>query len=540
MEASFCVQTEQRIPAAEGAGRDPSSELVVFIMKICMTYAVCILLLAALIAPFGAGALTDGQKETLVSYTDRFIEDGNAPISDKNRTGYLQYGVKEVWRTYQLFLSFNYEVYTTTPSGSRQKILFMMNPDGYTSYDLYADEISRSPGGYLKPGNYLCLDCSAFVAWIYKAVFGLRFDYAETGNNSIRNWSTLHYLGSSFAYLRKVTTDRGVTALFRDVWSKIDPKGGIAFSDLCEIQNKLEVGDILVGRNSSSDWGHIMFYGGDGYIYQSSSTPQVMPDGSLNTHLIRRQLLSELTNAVYTEIHVLRISDGVIPEDFDGWNVPVDFASLSTSRSQFDSTAPAFIYIDIEGTYNPNGTKTVTLRATDEFGDMKPLYLADGTTVIRGSAYGESGVLGIYINETGTLPEDLYEFSATRNTYSVRKLADGVHYIWARDAAENVSQRLTVTIGETSTVTRREADGSETLIARFSENGKEIVTPLVKAKEAATSAAQTGQTEDPGDDVTETEKVRSSCRASASVFVLGVCALAAPAALARKERGAGG
>ena len=473
-------------------------------MKTFVTYAVCVLILAAFLVPLGVSALTNAQKQTLVSYADRFIEEGNAPLSPSNRTGCLQYGVKEVWKTYQLFLSYNDEVYTTNSYGGRQKILFMMNPDGYSSYDKYLEEISGGRGGYLKEGEYLCLDCSAFVAWIYKAVFGLRFDYAETSNNSIRNWSTLHYLDSSFSYLRKVSTDRGTSNLFRDVWSKIDPKGGIAFSDLCAVLNKIEVGDILVGRNSSSGWGHIMFYGGDGYVYQSSSTPQTMPDGTLNTRLIRRQLLSELTNKSYTEIHVLRISDGILPEDFDGWNVPVDFKSLTTSSSQFDNTPPVFTYVKIDGKYGPDGTKTVTLRAKDEFGDMKPLYLADRTTVARGSAYGESGVLGIYINESGTLPESLYEFSATRNTFSTRKLRDGVHYIWVRDAAENVSPRLTVAIGETSTVTRLEDDGTETVIARFSSGGDEYITPLVTEKKQSdseppeTSSPKDGTTDDNG------------------------------------------
>ncbi len=467
--------------------------------KTILFLLVSVMLLTSCLPLTASAALTDAQKNTLIAYTDRFLEDGNA-------TGKLQYGIKEVWRTYQGFFSFNNEVYTTTADGKRQKILYMMNPKGYRNYDQYLAEISGGKGGYLEEGEYMALDCSAFVAWIYKAVFGLRFDYVQ--DNTVRNWSTLHYMHQNYSDLRMVRLKNGKNlSVLKEIHYKKVNEGTISLASV-EKDVELEVGDILVGRNENTGWGHVIFYGGDGYVYHSSSTPQTLPDGSLNLNLMRKQLLSELTNESYTVIRIYRINDGILPEDFAGYNVPFDFSKSNAKKTPYDTTPPAFTVLEVAESYSEKSAggvkstgKVVTVKVTDEFGTDPVLYLSsDRSTVMKGSAYGESGVLGVYTNQTGVL-EGLYDFPSSKKTDYEYFLADGTYYFWVRDAAENVSQRYTVTIGETSTVTRKLADGSEEEIATYGEGKTQVKVELTSAKET-TAAPKPAESSEPSEETT--------------------------------------
>lgn len=460
-----------------------------------LIFLLAVLLGISALLPLHAAALTDAQKNTLIAYTDKFLEDGNK-INAGKQMWTLQYGTKEVWRTYQLFLSHNNEVYTTAEDGKRVKILYMMNPRGYKTLSAYTGEISGGKGGFLLEGDYLCLDCSAFVALIYKNVFGVRFDYAETKNNNIRNWSTAHYLGPQYEpTLRRIAGSGKNTSMFREIVFKKSETATLALSDLVSSLDKMEVGDLIIGRNTSSGWGHIGFYGGDGTMYHSSSTPLVNEDGTVSPYLMRKQLLSDLPNVNYTEIRVYRLADGILPEDFAGYNVPIDFASLSTTSTPFDNTPPAFVSVKVDEKYNSTQKKTVKIKVTDEFGTDPVVYLADGTSVFKGSAYGESGVSGLYTNTTGVLCENLYDIPVSKQTDYEYEFADGTYYFWVRDAAENVSPRFTVTIGEKSTVTRREDDGSETLISSFAESGSETFVELdTREKPASETTAAAEET----------------------------------------------
>jgi len=500
-------------------------------MKKTILFFLCAVMLMTACLPLTASAaLTDAQKNTLIAYTDKFLEDGNA-------AGKLQYGIKEVWRTYQGFSSYNNEVYITNNQGKRQKILYMMNPKGYRNYDAYLAEISGGKGGYLEEGEYMALDCSAFVAWIYKAVFGLRFDYVQ--DDTVRNWSTLHYMDQKFSNIRTVRLSNGKNlSVLKEIHYKKVNEGLFSLASI-EKDVELEVGDIIVGRNEGTGWGHVIFYGGDGYVYHSSSTPQTMPDGSLNLNLMRKQKLSELTNDSYTVIRAYRINDGILPEDFEGYNVPFDFSKSNAKKTPYDTTAPAFTVITVDEDYSEKKAggmtatgKKVTIKVTDEFGTEPVLYLSsDRSTVMKGSAYGESGVLGVYTNQTGTL-EGLYDFPSSKKTDYEYFLEDGTYYFWVRDAAENVSQRYTVTVGETSTVSRKLADGSEEEIAVYGVGKTEVKVELTAAKETAaspetTSAPDETTTADEGQEPSESNGALLPVLigAVAVVAVIGVVAV---------------
>lgn len=493
-------------------------------MKKIIFIAVSVILLASFCMPLGVNAaLTDAQKQTLIEFTDKFIEDGNAD-------GKIQYGIKEVWRTYQLYLSYNDEVYTTTKNGTRQKILFMMNPKGYKNMQVYLDEVSGGKGGYIENGDYLCLDCSAFTCIIYKLVFGLRFDYIQ--DSTARNWSTLHFLDQNYYNLRAVIGLNGKTThVFKEIYHTKTSDGTLLpMSKVLESATELEVGDIIVGRNETSGWGHIGFYGGDGYMYHSSSTPAVNEDGSLSPYLIRKQKLSEISNNAYTILRVLRIADNILPEDFAGYNVPVDFASLSKESTPYDNAAPAFTRFEISEGYVRDGNKKITIKVSDEFGTDPVLYLAsDKSTVLKGSGYGESGVLGVYTNATGELPKDVYEMDTNKKTDYEYYYGDGTYYFWVRDAAENVSLRYKAVIGgDVSSVYRTEQDGSETLIAEYGKDRTKVIVELTTAKETTSSPSESSDLENTGtQDNTSNNKTKNIL----IMVALSVIALAAVAVI---------
>lgn len=136
-----------------------------------------LLFLLLFIPTVSEAALTETQQNNIVEFARDFVSDGND-------AGLLQYGAIRVYQTYQLKLV-HADANYVTHNGKRVKILFMMNPNGYPDYDAYFAELVNSTGGYLDPGDYLVLDCSGFMALLYKHVFGLRFDYVNSNHLSV-------------------------------------------------------------------------------------------------------------------------------------------------------------------------------------------------------------------------------------------------------------------------------------------------------------------------------------------------------------------
>lgn len=431
-------------------------------MKKITKILICSLLLCAVLVCVANAKLSDAQKESLIEYTEKFVEEGNS-------RGLLQYGSFNNYVTYQLGLV--HPTRCIVKSGDSEiKTIWMMNPRGYATYSAYQASLKSATQGYFKEGDYLILDCSAFVALMYKEVFGLRFDYGISGH--ISNWTTSHYLLDEHADERRIVDpESGETKEIFEVISAIDHDTAtdLSLRDMDIAPDELQVGDIIVGLNRNSDWGHIIFYAGDGYIYHSSSTPYVLPDGSVHNYLIRKEPLKNLSNRSYTMVKVLRINDGILPEGFEGYDFDVDFDALTLDSRAFDTTPPVIESVTVSNDFVKGNLKKMTVLLSDEIGEGTTLYfIGDDKKVLRGPSDGASGVMGIYASVSGTAPTDIEEFGTLQATHYEELRAKGQYYLWAIDAAQNLSVRHRVVIGEeASYVYRSPEDGEEVLLSTF-------------------------------------------------------------------------
>ena len=426
-------------------------------MKKTAKIVVCALLIFAAFAVFASAKLTDAQKQSLTAFTENFIENGNS-------RHLLQYGAWENFKGFQLGLVHVTGIYNDTKKDDPTQIIWMMRPDGYKNINEFNFDFT-SRGSYFAEGDYMILDCSAFAALMYKAVFGLRFDYGVAGH--ISNWTTGHYMLDEYKDLRRVYKYDGSGEeidLF-EVISSIDG-ANLTLGDYEVDPNELEVGDIIVGRTETG-WGHIMIYAGNGEAWHSSSTAYIMENGLPYPSFIRRQPIKTLKNRSYVSVQVLRINDGVLDPDFSGYDKMVDFDALSTQVRAFDTKAPELVSITISDDFVKANTKLITLDITDEFGDEKPVYaVGDGKHVIRGTQNGESGIAGIYMSVSDSLPENAVFETEQATHYEIYR-ATGVYYLWFCDAAGNLSERYKIKIGKNNAaVYLTSDDGTETEIGK--------------------------------------------------------------------------
>ena len=345
--------------------------------------AVLALLCAALPA---SAALTQKQQETFSAYVEKFI-------ADANKAEKVIYGSVNNHLGINLFLN---EVTSSTPTAS---------------YHIPATSKKTIPG------NYLVLDCSAFYELMYREVFGIQMTYVYrgmySGGHHASNWpSRFFFLGQDEVEwqnenILKVTSLSGeMIDLYKVVYKTSSPQRYISVNGhLGGRISQMQVGDGIIGYNRDNDWGHYMIYAGDGCVWHSTST-DINKNGSIYPYTLRKQEISTLTNASYTEFIVVRLNDGILEPDFAGYNVPVNFASLSTSSSSFDKNPPYFESIDVK----KNGSYyELTVKASDSYGKLKPLsYWYEPDVVFKTSGQGESGILGIFMNRTGETPEICY------------------------------------------------------------------------------------------------------------------------------------
>jgi len=359
-------------------------------MKKLFAFALALVLSVSAFTPFASAALTKAQQDTLIAYTEKFIADGNA-------AGKLLYGnpkTKNYGLPHNLIL-------TACASAA----------------DITGLAIPPASPAVAFPGEYLVLDCSAFFQLMYKAVFGLRTDYTYKGmytnGHHVSNWSSGFYFGqydnvmAENDDIMKVYNLKGkVVDLFDTIVYLQGSSPKVRTNVLTAYLDQMQPGDPIVGYNRDSGLGHFMFYAGDGYLYHSTSNHR-----DSDVYAVRKQKVADSTDT-FTDLKVLRLADNILEPDFDGYNVPVNFAALSSTESVFDTKAPYFETIDI--TKNASGQFVVNVRVSDEYGDLMPLAFANQPDVLyKSSGYGESGVAGVMLTTSSIVPDLYYDYHPT-------------------------------------------------------------------------------------------------------------------------------
>lgn len=396
--------------------------------------------LAALFALPSSAALTPAQGQTLLSFARRFIADGNALYL-------LQYGWDAMYHSVAGMLAHAADNWIDR-GAKRAKIMVMHPQEGYPGAEEYLADVKR--GGYFKEGDYFILDCTCFAEFMYKYVFGLRFDHELCG--LVQQWTTSNYASNASLELERLGSRRKYRLFDTVLDMRFEEKSAICDA-LCD-SSMLSAGDIIIGQNDRTGLGHIMFYSEDAHIIHSSSNAIYLPDGSVAPYTIAEVPISSLVSKYYDRVLVLRIADGILEEDFCGYDLPVDFQKLSLSKSFFDSTPPLIRRIALIPHKYKSGVWYLRVGCSDETGGREPMRLAHNSPVIIKSAgFGESGVCGICVKSDPDAPDAVVDFDIRLGNLQTAAVRAGEYYVWVRDTAENISLPWHVKISEDGELT---------------------------------------------------------------------------------------
>lgn len=259
--------------------------------------------------------LTDLQASFLYRKARRFIKEGN-------EAGILQYGTYAKQRAYQLELV-NYE----SEFFNDKRILYM-------------------DSGF-KSGKYLGLDCSAFASFIYYYTFGLPFDYTRhvppadgTEGYALEGspWTTREYLNNPTAL--ESDTNKKIS-MFKYVGELRSMSRDYTLYSAVQ-KFVLRTGDLIIGKNSDTDAHIVIYIGKDGegnhVVLNSTSVSQHnISNNGIRYHVDFAYLTPENFGGAanfsheYEVVTVLRLNNGIMPENFIGNDFNVDFSSLQTN-----------------------------------------------------------------------------------------------------------------------------------------------------------------------------------------------------------------
>lgn len=249
--------------------------------------------------------LTQEQSDNLINFAKTFSNEGA-------KSGILAYGISAKYKAYNLQSVYYGSQFTTVNNQSIQLIYFGAtgkdaNPDGGTKFI---------------PGNYIGLDCSGYISFLYHHVFGLSFDYLYNGNQT--PWTTQQFIDN---YKSKTLDGRNEVDTFKYVYEQHYKDQKYSFNDLASL-TELQPGDLLVGQDDLHDGiNHIVMYAGKDIngkdkIIHATSNPKLYNMTTIkNGKIIYRNMGDAyLEDSVYkyTDVYVLRLNEGLISEDFGG------------------------------------------------------------------------------------------------------------------------------------------------------------------------------------------------------------------------------
>lgn len=259
-------------------------------------------------------SLTEEQSTFFYDKSRKFIREGN-------ESGLLQYGILSKYKAYQLqtvyYPSYKYNGTTVMYMGKNYKKDF-------------------------KKGNYLGFDCSGFVSFIYHYVFGLPFDYTRTINNQVianNPWSTSQYLSQPQS--PKFGTNYFINT-FKYVGELKSTKKKYTLYSAKE-KFKLRTGDLIIGKNSDTD-AHIVIYIGKvnknkkDLVLNSTSVEEhnIKVDGKryhIDYAYLTKDNFDHAKNFshTYKNVTILRLNNGIMPDNFIGNDYNVDFTKLNNN-----------------------------------------------------------------------------------------------------------------------------------------------------------------------------------------------------------------
>ena len=226
------------------------------------------ILILVLSLPCAFAAITEQQGEDVAAFAKAFIEEGNAR-KDENGFPLLTYCLSGNWRTCV-------EIRTKGYNGQ----MYYVKNNGY----YYRN------GKYLELGNKWCMDCGTTVLFLLKNTLGL-----ELLNSQGEPWHVQDIYNDALKGKK--------SKYFEMVYSGVSV-GKINYS-------KLKKGDIIA--RITSDGNHGMLYLGDGYIaHANRDMIRSYGDNKVSGFQVNKLNHYFLPGTV---VRIMRIKDGIIPED---------------------------------------------------------------------------------------------------------------------------------------------------------------------------------------------------------------------------------
>ncbi|MBR3281175.1 MAG: C40 family peptidase [Clostridia bacterium] len=231
-----------------------------------ITVLIFIMLLFSFSSAFAA--ITEQQGNDVAEFAKQFIEIGNSR-KDENGFPLLTYALSGNWRTC-------IEIRT---KGYNEE-LYYVKRNGYYIRN----------GKYLELGNKWCMDCGTTVLYLLKKTLGF-----ELLNSQGEPW-----------HVQDIYNDaaRGSKSQYFDLVYKSVSVGSINYS-------KLQKGDII--GYYTKDGNHGMLYLGDGYIAHANRD-MIRSYGNDKISGFKVSKLNHYFRSG-TKVRVMRIKDGIIPED---------------------------------------------------------------------------------------------------------------------------------------------------------------------------------------------------------------------------------
>jgi len=213
-------------------------------------------------------AITEQQGEDLAEFAKRFVEEGNAR-KDENGFPLLTYGLTGSWNENVKIRNSGYN-----------EILYNVTSNPYYT----------SGGRYMNLGNKWMMDCGTFVTYTLKKTVGL-----------------VVYNGSEPWHVQDIYNDacKGENSQYFEFVYPSVAVGNIDFS-------KLRKGDVIARITGGGN--HGMVYVGDGYIAHANRDMI----RSWGNDKVSGFAVNKINNYFLsgTVVRIMRIKDGVIPEDY--------------------------------------------------------------------------------------------------------------------------------------------------------------------------------------------------------------------------------
>ena len=164
--------------------------------------------------------------------------------------------------------------------------------------------------------NYIGLDCSGFVSFLYHQVLGVPFNYEHSGTK-YAPWTAQQYIENR--KIKNASGEKKISA-FKVVYQKIFETETIKLKDILDDVN-FQKGDIMVGYNGNGMNHVVMYIGKDenGKHKMIHSTDSPILCNMYDKDLKKFYSIGEsyfVADDLYKEIYVLRLNNDIVPSGY--------------------------------------------------------------------------------------------------------------------------------------------------------------------------------------------------------------------------------